>query len=609
MPPLPRDPDDFTDNLTPAPSSADTSSPCTICMDTYDGSHRAVQLPCSHVFGRNCISEWANSRAENSNACPICRAPLYDDGRPTAQERQEDADQAVRMVRDYDAFESELPGRLGGARVYGGGFFFPSRSGPGDFSRTGPRSPPSPGFMNYGRGDLMGSLVEDFFGGTFPVHHEVRSTADGGRRGRHQVHRSVQVHDDDDENYDSSDDDEDYDSSDSYDDTRNHPIPSRPPQRGQIRSPSPLYNQGHTPAHRAIPPLHRGPLRSGRPDRDALARAALSREPQGRASAAADRAANSARERQERERAALSRTREHERQIAARERQEAIMRPPGQTITDYARRLGTLSLNDSSPPPLRSRDRGPAAAGRDTGTNRMTANSSDASSDTLWTDLTSHALGPDFFSTLWATIHTRDRPRYEQANMTLTSRTQVSLLRTLEGVLKHYRDRNPDTSMFAAYYDLVRAARIRAADNGGGDVAPAADPRNWVIRHLIKLICTMCKVSVVLPLSAIDNAALFAQIVDRVQDQPFDWRTLNRAVERLDTALAPLLQMLALMLMVASPPELARRLGSANFRGQPSGTLLRRAVNMRRCFQGLGQAEAFRGVNGRGARIAQVFFD
>jgi hypothetical protein len=64
-----------------APYSRDK---CSICWEHFDGAggdHNAVicrtNHNCGHVFGRNCLEKWLNSKRATSNACPVCRAVLF----------------------------------------------------------------------------------------------------------------------------------------------------------------------------------------------------------------------------------------------------------------------------------------------------------------------------------------------------------------------------------------------------------------------------------------------------------------------------------------------------------------------------------------------------
>ena len=49
---------------------------CNICMESFGSTENPeppVRLPCGHVMGRNCISQWLTT----SNSCPLCRRVLF----------------------------------------------------------------------------------------------------------------------------------------------------------------------------------------------------------------------------------------------------------------------------------------------------------------------------------------------------------------------------------------------------------------------------------------------------------------------------------------------------------------------------------------------------
>ena len=60
---------------------------CSICMEDYGTTpaangiiERAVRLPCQHVFGSVCISDWVSSPVQGGaghNTCPLCRHELF----------------------------------------------------------------------------------------------------------------------------------------------------------------------------------------------------------------------------------------------------------------------------------------------------------------------------------------------------------------------------------------------------------------------------------------------------------------------------------------------------------------------------------------------------
>lgn len=65
----------FTD---PSPTFILENPTCRICWVDYSTTHPAVALPCSYVFGENCILTWARGRTEAGahNGCSFCQAEL-----------------------------------------------------------------------------------------------------------------------------------------------------------------------------------------------------------------------------------------------------------------------------------------------------------------------------------------------------------------------------------------------------------------------------------------------------------------------------------------------------------------------------------------------------
>ncbi|MCJ1469876.1 hypothetical protein MMC07_008520, partial [Pseudocyphellaria aurata] len=59
--------------------------PCDICAEEFFGDvHRAVKLPCNHVFGRKCIERWLTpslnldgASSLGANTCPKCRRVFF----------------------------------------------------------------------------------------------------------------------------------------------------------------------------------------------------------------------------------------------------------------------------------------------------------------------------------------------------------------------------------------------------------------------------------------------------------------------------------------------------------------------------------------------------
>jgi hypothetical protein len=51
---------------------------CALCMELFDEEHAAVTLDnCRHIFGKECLMRWINSKNARRNKCPTCRAVLF----------------------------------------------------------------------------------------------------------------------------------------------------------------------------------------------------------------------------------------------------------------------------------------------------------------------------------------------------------------------------------------------------------------------------------------------------------------------------------------------------------------------------------------------------
>jgi len=62
----------------PAPRPPQVREDCAICMDEIDDPNERCQLAnCRHVFHRNCIAIWDNTRGRVGRAkCPLCRGNI-----------------------------------------------------------------------------------------------------------------------------------------------------------------------------------------------------------------------------------------------------------------------------------------------------------------------------------------------------------------------------------------------------------------------------------------------------------------------------------------------------------------------------------------------------
>ncbi|XP_072989567.1 uncharacterized protein [Typha latifolia] len=79
-------PDAADPSLAPAPESAidalpivavsDPSQLCAVCADVFEATADARRLPCGHVYHYDCVVPWLLRR----NSCPLCRAPLPEEG-------------------------------------------------------------------------------------------------------------------------------------------------------------------------------------------------------------------------------------------------------------------------------------------------------------------------------------------------------------------------------------------------------------------------------------------------------------------------------------------------------------------------------------------------
>ena len=79
----------FVNNLPDVDVKDVESGTCDICMEPFARSEdceSAVQLPCGHIMGRQCISKWL----ESSNSCPLCRRVLFENPVPRATDREEE---------------------------------------------------------------------------------------------------------------------------------------------------------------------------------------------------------------------------------------------------------------------------------------------------------------------------------------------------------------------------------------------------------------------------------------------------------------------------------------------------------------------------------------
>ena len=46
-----------------------TTNSCTICLSNFQPKELITELPCNHLFHKNCLSQWFN----HNNTCPLCK--------------------------------------------------------------------------------------------------------------------------------------------------------------------------------------------------------------------------------------------------------------------------------------------------------------------------------------------------------------------------------------------------------------------------------------------------------------------------------------------------------------------------------------------------------
>ena len=89
-----------------SPSSLpEDSQDCPICFERYQNrphSEKAVNLPCNHVVGRDCLLKWLTSSASNlnNNTCPMCRTVLFERHHVSLEDQ----------LQDYHGVLDQVPG-------------------------------------------------------------------------------------------------------------------------------------------------------------------------------------------------------------------------------------------------------------------------------------------------------------------------------------------------------------------------------------------------------------------------------------------------------------------------------------------------------------------
>ncbi|WOK98394.1 hypothetical protein Cni_G07105 [Canna indica] len=94
---------------------ASDDAQCSVCMDTFEMGNESKQMPCKHIFHKDCILPWL----ELHNSCPVCRYELPTDDPDYEQRRRSPAVPPLRTVtgtRD----PSNVGGSAAGASADGG---------------------------------------------------------------------------------------------------------------------------------------------------------------------------------------------------------------------------------------------------------------------------------------------------------------------------------------------------------------------------------------------------------------------------------------------------------------------------------------------------------
>lgn len=50
---------------------------CDICHEPFTPDHSPSRVGCGHIFGIQCLKEWAQSPEPNADTCPMCRRQLF----------------------------------------------------------------------------------------------------------------------------------------------------------------------------------------------------------------------------------------------------------------------------------------------------------------------------------------------------------------------------------------------------------------------------------------------------------------------------------------------------------------------------------------------------
>ena len=71
-PPAARDKIDSLITIDISEKEIEDNLDCAVCKEDFNISEKALQLPCGHVYHKDCIVPWLSLH----DSCPTCRTPL-----------------------------------------------------------------------------------------------------------------------------------------------------------------------------------------------------------------------------------------------------------------------------------------------------------------------------------------------------------------------------------------------------------------------------------------------------------------------------------------------------------------------------------------------------